>query len=199
VNTLAEIEYGMRFARNQVELAKEFPPMANRSRIATSQTRDYEDVKSAVAELIADVGGLEAAASLCRLQKSRLSRVASPLAQDAHLPIDVLIELESVASEPIVTSALARARDHLLISLSATESHSSWFVCIAKMAEETSDVFAAATQALQDGDLDKTEARVVLKEVDEALHAFACLRSALLATLNVKQFRSRSSGKSVAS
>ena len=65
-------------------------------------------LKTAVALLIHQVGGLPAAASACRLQASALQECASRTHPERMLPIDVVLQLEAVAGEAIVTGAMAR-------------------------------------------------------------------------------------------
>lgn len=65
-------------------------------------------LKTATHLLIHTVGGLDAAASVCRLAAARLSVCQSRNHPEAQLPIDVVLQLEAVAGEPIVTAAMAR-------------------------------------------------------------------------------------------
>ncbi|WP_430636387.1 hypothetical protein [Sphingomonas hankookensis] len=66
-------------------------------------------LKERTGELLAAVGGLEAAASYCRVSKTQLGRYASlsPADADTFAPIDVVRCLETAAGQPIVTEHLA--------------------------------------------------------------------------------------------
>lgn len=65
-------------------------------------------LKTAATLLIHRVGGLPAAASACRLQVSALQECASRHHPERMLPIDVVLQLELVAGEAIVTGAMGR-------------------------------------------------------------------------------------------
>lgn len=73
-------------------------------------------IKTATRLLITRVGGLEAAASVCRLAASALSECSSRNHLERMLPLDVALQLEEVAGEPIVTAALARIQGRSLAS-----------------------------------------------------------------------------------
>lgn len=63
--------------------------------------------------LIVACGGLEEAATACRLGKSQLSN-AQNVNQDSFLPIDVVAELEAYCGEPIISRALFESRPSVL-------------------------------------------------------------------------------------
>jgi len=63
--------------------------------------------------LISACGGLEEAASACRLGKSQLSN-AQNVNQDCFLPIDVVAELEAYCGEALYSRALFESRGDLL-------------------------------------------------------------------------------------
>jgi hypothetical protein len=65
-------------------------------------------LKTATRLLIARLGTFEAAASVCRLQVSALQECASRNHPERMLPLDVILQLEECAGEPIVTGAMAR-------------------------------------------------------------------------------------------
>lgn len=65
-------------------------------------------LKTATKLLIGRVGGLEAAASVCRVSVPVLSEYGSRNHAERMMPIDVALQLEECAGEPIVTGAMAR-------------------------------------------------------------------------------------------
>lgn len=80
-----------------------------------------EGLKTGVAVLLKRVGGLEAAASATRVGVSKLSEYQSRRMEDRHMPVDVVLDLEAIAGEPLVTAALARAAGYRLVRIEAGE------------------------------------------------------------------------------
>ncbi len=59
----------------------------------------YNSLKTAFKMLIADLGGLDAAASCTRVKRSNLSDYGAP-GKDFAVPSDVIADLETVAGAP---------------------------------------------------------------------------------------------------
>jgi hypothetical protein len=138
--------------------------------ITPSAVRD-RTLKIAFAELVGRVGGLEAAAGLCAVQKSTLSRYASlsPSDSDFFARIDVVRALEAVAGEAIVTSALANMADGTFVKLPSVARATDLFSSLADLSREASDTTAAICAGFNDGkfcDLDAAKAR---REVDDVI------------------------------
>jgi hypothetical protein len=72
-------------------------------------------LKTAVKRVIAELGGLEAAATCTRAQKTRLAEYGAAQAPDAHMPADVILDLELTAARPLITEALCRVHGCLMI------------------------------------------------------------------------------------
>jgi hypothetical protein len=70
-------------------------------------------MKQAAAELIALVGGVEAASAATRVNAASIRQAIDP-DKPNQLPADVVLDLESAAGRPVVTAALARLAGYRL-------------------------------------------------------------------------------------
>ncbi len=71
-------------------------------------------LKTAVLVVVRKLGGLDAAATCCRVGATNLQQYGSQAHPDRHIPADVILDLEAIAGEPIITAALARAQGYRL-------------------------------------------------------------------------------------
>lgn len=76
---------------------------------------EFAALKTASRALVQAVGGIEAAALVCRYQKSAIAEACSRTAPDRTLPLDVVADLERCAGEPYVTRVLAGLNGHALL------------------------------------------------------------------------------------
>jgi hypothetical protein len=74
-------------------------------------------MKTASRALVSRLGGAEAAALVCRYQKSALAEGYDLHRPDRSLPIDVVADLERAAGAPVVTRVLAGLAGHALVPL----------------------------------------------------------------------------------
>lgn len=137
----------------------------------------YARINTATIALIRAVGGLEAAATVCRSPVTRLSDFQNPHKPDA-MPADVVADLEHVAGSPIVTTVLATLANHALIPLEAFGEGSD-AAAIAEVGRDASLVFAEYARAMADQKLDATE-RAALADRLAALHRASGAALALL-------------------
>ncbi len=154
--------------------------MRSKSRIHSFHPERYGDVKTAVRALVHGSSGEARAAAACRVSKSTLSEYGNPNYPDRHMPVDVVLALEAGLAEMPVTGHLAAARDCLLLQLPGVEADPEWLVHLTRIGKEAGDVFNRAGEFLaDDGTIDETEAPLLLREVDELLHAVASMRAAV--------------------
>lgn len=126
--------------------------------------------------LIKAVGGVEAAASYCRIGKTQLSDCCNPNVA-AFLPADAVEDLEGAAGEPLVTRWLARATAHLLVPLpEGPEDEDGLMASLAELTSELGDVARAVCDALKDRQVTPGEAAVAIEQLDELQRAGASLR-----------------------
>ncbi len=158
--------------------------MESRSRIHSFHPETYGDLKTAARALLHACGGETRAAQSCRVSKSTLSEYGNPTYPERHMPIDVVVALESAAEDMSVTGHLAAAHSCLLLSLPDQDAEPEWLGHLTRIGKEAGDVFNRAGEFLaDDGDIDADEAPILLREVDELLHAVAAMRSAVKARL----------------
>ena len=153
--------------------------MTEKRRIETSLTRDFASLEEAVAVLLGRFTKLLDAAGNCRVGPKHLSAYANPNSPDRHMPVDVVLDLESAGRDPVVTRCLAAQQGFVLFRLPAVHACRLWDRHHRKVVKEGSIVFVKLTEALEDGRISRSEAADLLVEVDQALAAFAGLRSSL--------------------
>ena len=153
--------------------------MTQESRIENSLVRDLGSLEEAVAVLLGQFTKLLDAAGHCRVGPKQLSAYANPDTLDRHMPVDVVLDLEGAARDPVVTRCLAAQQSYVLFRLPAVRACRLWDRHHRRVVREGSIVFAKLTDVLEDGRISKQEAADLLVEVDQALSAFAALRSSL--------------------
>lgn len=149
------------------------------SRLLAHAAADYGSLKDATRRLLDGVGGLDRAAELCRLKRTRLSQCASPYAEADYLPIDAVVSLELAARLRPVTDHLCARHGGVWLPLPSTAQSARWADDLAAVAREAGEVVARLAAALADGTVTAAEARELLRDVDEALAAFGFLRAHL--------------------
>ncbi len=153
--------------------------MAGKRRIEISLVRDFGTLEAAVAVLLGRYSKLFDAAAHCRVGPQQLSAYANPDTPERHMPVDVVLDLEGAANDPIVTRCLAAQQGFVLFRLPAVRACRLWDRHHRRIVREGSIVFARLTEMLEDGRISKQEAADLRVEVDAALAAFASLRSSL--------------------
>lgn len=137
-------------------------------------------LKEATQRLVTACGGLKAAAEGTRVSTQSLFRYTdeSEENRDRFVPVDIVRQLEARCGLPVVTEFLAHAAGVGLTQASGPVTAGDVAVQVATAAREAADVFAAAAVGLADGTVTAPEAGAMVGEIDEALAAFALLRSA---------------------
>jgi hypothetical protein len=138
----------------------------------------YAGLATATKRLIAELGGLEAAASVTRVRPPQLSDYGSPhVAQ--YMPADVIADLETVAGRPLLTEALARLQGYALLPLSP-RGPDDLALHLARIGQGVGVLFGRVSEALLDGTIDAGERQdilsaltVVHRVVGEALGALS--------------------------
>jgi hypothetical protein len=106
-------------------------------------------LKTHVRRLIALLGGIEAAATVTRVGRSRLAEYADVHAQDRHMPIDILLDLELAAGDPLVTAQLAAAQGYVINPLQFGEGDVA--EALARVSKDAGTTLSDAVQAIRDG------------------------------------------------
>lgn len=153
--------------------------MTQERRIEKSLVRDLGSLEEAVAVLLGRYTKLLDAAAHCRVGPKHLSAYANPNSADRHMPVDVVLDLEDTARDPVVTRCLAAQQGYVLFRLPAVRACRLWDRHQRRIVREGSVVFSKLTEVLEDGRISRQEAADLLVEVDQALAAFAGLRRSL--------------------
>lgn len=124
---------------------------------------DRAAMKTATRRLVQRVGGIEAAATVCRYAKSAIAETYDPQRMDRTMPIDVVADLEAVAEAPLVTEVLARLSGHALMPIGQAGGLEAQ--AIAEVGRRASDVFAAWASAHADAQVTDAERQRVAGEL----------------------------------
>lgn len=124
-------------------------------------------LKTATKLLIHAVGGLEAAASACRVSVSVLSEYQSRNHPERMMPVDVALQLEAVAGEAVVTGAMARLQG-LSLGRPAEGEVPAIGRAVALVARQAGAAAATFLDAHSDGHLDAGE-RAELRRLVETV------------------------------
>lgn len=143
---------------------------------------DVRALKTAARLLIGAVGGLEAAASVCRVNKTVLAAAYDPHQPDRFLPIDVVADLELVAAEPVVTHVLARLAGQALVPIGPAGGLEAQ--ALVQVFRGAADVGAEYATAMADAHLSAAERRGI---ADRLLMLQAACMQAVAALLKDKE------------
>ena len=140
--------------------------------IYSYRPEQYGHIKDAVTELIAEAGGIERVAALCRVSTTMLSHYANLHHEDKHMPVDVAITLEAATGCLAVSNHLAAQHQAVIFQYPRVDGHRNWLVHLAHTTEKFSNVAALGAKYLTQGDLNaeqRAEIRVGLEKLMEKL------------------------------
>lgn len=148
-----------------------------RCEVSGTAPDDLRALKTASRLVTRAVGGVEPAASVCRVNKTILAAAYDPHQPDRFLPIDVVADLELVAADPIVTRVLARLAGYALVPIDpAGGLEAQALVAVFRGASDVGAEFAAA---MADGRLSRAERGAIADRLvalqSAALQAVAAL------------------------
>jgi hypothetical protein len=134
----------------------------------------YLALKSKFRRLLDLCGGIDGAASSTRIARSQLHNCGS--ATTAQFPtIDVVLDLERAAGEPIITAELAAAHNMALVPRKAGTAEPAQATDIlslnARVASEMGDVLRVTLERAADNDLSINDLEAILQQQDEMLIA----------------------------
>lgn len=145
----------------------------------TYKWREPGSLKQATAQLIDANGGPQCAAEGCRVTAGMLFKYTDPNDENRlrFMPVDIVRGLEQRCGDPVVTRFLAAEAGHVLIRLDLPDDVAGLPSALAEAAAEASDVYKVAAQCLEDGKVEPGEAAKLVEEIDEAIEAFAAMRT----------------------
>lgn len=134
-------------------------------------------IKTATKKAIQHLGGIDAAATISRVGRSQLSDYGNRNSPQV-VPVDVALDLDTSAQEPLILAAMAHAEGFRLVpvKISGTGHIPKE---LAKFSKFSSEVLQEGIESLEDGRVDVAEARAVLEHVQPARQAMDRLESAL--------------------
>ena len=159
-------------------------------RIFTSA--DYAALKNAVRRACQQAGGgLRTLAAMTRLSAAQLSRFGD-LDSDQSIPLDVALDLDSLAGQPVITAALADRLGYELVPLArAMVENATIAQHLSTLARESGDALSTIAAALSDDHLSINELVQIERECGDLKAAVQSLR----ATARAKIMRMRGEGQ----
>jgi hypothetical protein len=138
----------------------------------------YLALKSKCRELVGLFGSQENAATPTRVEQTDISDYCSPNRLWRFMPVDVVMDLESIVGTPLVTAMLAANINHALVPLPLIAAQRTPLGRVTAQAmKETSEVFARLGGFLDDGVLDSAEGAQLDREIDEAILKLLALKA----------------------
>lgn len=146
----------------------------------------YRALKTAVKNLVSNLGGQEAAGSVTRVRHQAISDYASHQKTEIFAPVDVVLDLEASLGDPIVTRHLARSQGFELFRLTAGADVPVDAQMATAIGEEFGDLMRQAGKALEDdGRISGREVAEfnILKEIDDLIGRAVTVRMELQARM----------------
>lgn len=147
------------------------------------QTSDQTrlSLKAAVRHALKLAGGGDSFQNATRVNAGTLSKYASPEWVDYHIPLDVALDLDLDASEPVCVRALAAAQGYDLVAQvkSSGAQCASPLSSLGGLAREHADLINAICVGAADGEITEAERRDIRKEAHELQSEISRLLAAL--------------------
>ncbi|OJU12731.1 MAG: hypothetical protein BGN85_08675 [Alphaproteobacteria bacterium 64-11] len=139
---------------------------ANPGRASTEDQR--RALKAAVFRAIRFFGTAVAAAGITRVNEKRLCEYHVIQEEDRHCPVDIALDLDLAAGQPIITGALAMAQGYRLERIEARIGVGKpTFADLRRVVAEWRDVELRAIDTLEDGAISPREKKDLRKEIAE--------------------------------
>lgn len=148
------------------------------TRHTTLSKMDFSALLTATRALVDACGGVDAAASACRVQRSTLARYYAPNHPEM-MPVDVAAALERVSGSSAVTLTLARLSRHALVPLHGDEGEPELLRRLGELMRRVGAACSEGAEAMDDGVLTGEERA----RLSTALHDVVNTASALTAWL----------------
>ena len=134
-------------------------------------------IKTATKKAIQQIGGIDAAVTICRVGRSQLSDYGNRNSLQCA-PVDVAVDLDSCAQEPLILAAMAAAEGYRLVPVKFSGmGHIPKE--LAKFSKFSSEVLQEGIESLEDGQVDVSEARAILEHLVSSRLAMDRLEHAL--------------------
>lgn len=136
-------------------------------------------LKSVLAEMVAQLGGLDRAGELIGRSRTQVARFTDPAEPEAFPTVDQVRTWEAALGKPLVTAFLALEAGALLLMMALGEDGEA-AVDLAVIGQETAELFRVYGEALRDGAITRGEAGLMVKEIDDVAAALLTARAHLV-------------------
>lgn len=141
--------------------------------------RDYQVLKSATGELVGGAGTLrQLAADIGRKRFQVFSDWCDASQMDRFVPLDVIADLECMRGSPVITRALAKLSNCIVVPLPDARSASPG-LCLGEIARTTGALISSMAEALADNHIDAQERVQLLGDIDKAMRVLGHIRLVL--------------------
>lgn len=141
--------------------------------------RDYQELKRATGELVGGAGTMRQLAADCGRKRFQVfSDWCDPNQMDRFPPLDVIADLECIRDKPVITRALARLSNCLVVPMPDARA-AALGLCLGEVARTTGALIADMADALSDNRIDAEEREQLLKDIDRAMRAMGHIQLAL--------------------
>jgi hypothetical protein len=139
---------------------------------------DLQFLKTATRRQIAASGGVESAARVSRVGKSKLSEYQNQAIVDCFIPADVAAELERDSGVNEITQAMAQIQGGYFIKITDDPDHPLFSALLAEIGKDVGQLFSDAAQVLGKVAGDNQRVRV-LNDLRKAISVMAAAIGAL--------------------
>ncbi|MDB5582803.1 MAG: hypothetical protein JWR80_7979 [Bradyrhizobium sp.] len=143
-----------------------------------SNEHQRRDLKTTTWALIDRIGP-SVFAGMSRVKGPELSKYSAQT-DERTIPVDVLLDAEIVAQNPMVTRLLAEMQGYALVPIEAGQAGAAVVPAtigdVLRAIKETGDVATAFLAADADGNRDALDRRDICREIDQAVAALLALR-----------------------
>ncbi len=148
-------------------------------KIRPTSDHDRQRLKAATERSLKRAGGGSAVAEQTRVETAQLSKYKAQQEDLAFMPIDVAVDCDMLAGNPIILSAMAATLGYSVSPLGAAPVRYAPEL-VGALIREVGEASAAILDAMSDGKQTDAERTKIAKEIDEAAMALWKLRASLL-------------------
>lgn len=141
--------------------------------------RDYQALKRATGELVGAAGTMRQLAADCGRKRFQVfSDWCDPNQMDRFPPLDVIADLECIRDKPVITRALAKLSNCLVVPMPDARS-AALGLCLGEVARTTGALIADMADALTDNHIDAAERTKLLADIAQAMRVLSHIQLVL--------------------
>lgn len=153
----------------------------------TYKKRKLGTLKEAQSALVQMCGGPAAAAEQCRVTSTTLFNYTdeSDINLNKNMPVDIVKDLESKAEYPVLTEYLAGQAGYIMYRVDFSDKKSQLHLDIIETGEEIAKLFRDWADFISDdGVIDRSEARKLLKNNQDLVRILMRMRTDLISQID---------------